>query len=547
MKASQLELKAAELEAKNSQQADAIKARNKTDAEAAVKAAVERGAVLPKDQKTQDALVARATEDPSFIDVIKAMQGNGAVIGGRITKSPNGSGVVVAAEAPRTIIRAFWDVLKRNTALPLNNRTYEEKGALAREASTIFAKDIEKNETLSGMTVDDIIKAADVTDVSVGVLAGTLVLQRALPLLQFEYPILGALTTDFSDAPGLYKQTETTRIVVKPAVQSYDTTTDSTGRPKGWSTVSPAQTVDVSVTLDEYIGVPIVFGVNTLSQTMRRLFEETAPQAIYAIGGYFVKKLAALFTAGNYNAYAGTSVAACTFVSGNASVTITSGDTTQMYPGQAVADSGNTNVPLNTYVASITDSTHFVMTQKAKASNTGVAITIGPGFDDSGAVLSVPNTYATYISSLNDFNMAALSQVAAAFDSSMVPFQDRGVLLNAQYYTRLTADGAFNTFFAAMRSPETITDRQLPKLAGLVPYNAPWFPTSSNRVGIAFHKAFAIAKTRLPQDFVSAVGAMVPGLLLALPAAPAFPPDPPVPVGTPPSDPQAKPSNAIAG
>ncbi len=245
----------------------------------------------------------------------------------------------VVAESSKAIIGAFHDCIKQNAAIRLSPETARRKGQLAREAAAIFAKDIEKNDVMAGMTVDEMIVAADVTDTSVGVLAGTLVLQRALPVLQFEYPVLSSVTTDFSDMPGLYKQTETTRIVVKPAVQTYDTTTDSTGRPKGWSTVSPAQTVDVSVTLNEYIGVPIVFGTDTLAKTMRALFEETAPQAIYALGGYFVKKLAALFTSAHYNAYAGTAVTAVTTVSGSASVTVTTGDTTQMYPGQAVLDS----------------------------------------------------------------------------------------------------------------------------------------------------------------------------------------------------------------
>ena len=81
-------------------------------------------------------------------------------------------------------------------------------------------------------------------------------------------------------APGLLNQTEVTRVVLKPAVQTYNTALDSGGRPSGWNTVSPAQTVDVPITLDEYVGVPIVFGNDILASTFRKLFNEITPQAL---------------------------------------------------------------------------------------------------------------------------------------------------------------------------------------------------------------------------------------------------------------------------
>ena len=62
-----------------------------------------------------------------------------------------------------------------------------------------------------------------------------------------------------------------------------------------------------------------------------------------------------------------------------------------------------------------------------------------------------------------------------------------------------------------MRNPEIITKGILPELQGFMPMKAPWFPTSGNRVGFAFHKSAAILKTRLPQDFTSAVNAVTPG------------------------------------
>lgn len=481
------------LKAKNAQLESDAKARSKADAEAAVKRATERGAIAAKDTKTQDALVAKATDDPAFLSVIDAMQGQPA-LSGRITPS----GVVVVAEAPTATLKAFSEILAKNAAIKLSHETHKDKGRLAREACALFAKDIENNPSLSDITIEEAIKAADVTDAQVGLLAGTLVLQRALPLLQYEYPILGAITSDFSDAPGLYGQTETTRIILKPAVQTYSTTPDSAGRPTGWSTVSPAQTVDVSVTLDAHVGVPIVFGVQTLAKTVRNLFGEVAPMALYALGGYAVDKLAALMTAANFNAYADVSEGGGETTDGSTAIVVTS--TAGMYPGQAISGTG---IPANTYVRSITSSTAAVITQAATATNTGLTFTLSGG--------KVPTTYATYVKALADFDVASIGEIKTAFDINEVPMQERFALLSSPYHTKLGNTPTLNSFFAAMQKPEIITKGILPEVQGFSPQNAPWFPSSSNRVGFAGHKASLLLKTRLPNDFTQAVGAMVPG------------------------------------
>lgn len=491
-KANALALENAEIKARADKADQQIAARNKSDATAAVKRAVERGAIAAKDTANQDALVAKATEDPGFIGVIDAMQG--ALTPGRLTTSH----VQVTSEAPNAKLKAYHAVVAKNAGIKLTGETAKAKGQLAREAAAIFAKDIENDSLLAGITIEEAIKAADATDAAVGLLAGTLVLQRALPLMQYEYPVLSAITSDYSDAPGLYGQTETTRILLKPAVQSYDTTVDSAGRPKGWSTVSAAQSVDVSVTLDEHVGVPIVFGVNTLSKTIRNLFAETAPMALYALGGYAVNKLTALMTATNFCAYAGPNTdASCATVSGSTTVTLTS--TAGCYPGQAISGTG---IPSGCHIASITDPTHAVLTIAATATATVTAT-----FNDS----KVPSLYSTYAKAAADFNMASLGQIKAAFDVMEVPMQDRFALLNATYHQRLAQDPTFNSFFAATRKPEVITDGILPKLQGFNPLEAPWFPTTNSRVGFAGHKAGLVLKSRLPQDFSSAVGAMVPG------------------------------------
>lgn len=493
LKVAQATLENEQLKAKNAAQAAALTARNKADAEAAVKRAVDRHAIAAKDTKTQEALVAKATEDPGFLGVIDAMQGQ--ALSGRMTPAGN---VTVTNESANSKIKAFAAVVCKNSEVRLTAETASTKGQLAREAAAIFARDIEKDDTLAGMSVDEAIKAADVTDAQIGLLSGTLVLQRALPLLQYEYPLLSAITSDYSDAPGLYGQTESTRIILKPAVQTRSTSRDSAGRPLGWNTVSPAQAVDVAITLDEHVGVPIVFGQDTLAKTVRDLFGEQAPMALYALGGYAVNKLTALMTAANFNAYAANSVGTGATTDGSTTITVAS--TASMYPGQQIAGTG---IPTNTYVASITNSTTAVLTQAATATNTGLTFTLGGG--------RVPTVYATFAQAIADFNMASLGKIKAAFNRNEVPTQGRFALLDSDYYARLAEDQNFNTFFAATRKPEVITDGALPKLQGFNPIEAPYFPTSSNRVGFAGHKASLLLKSRLPQDVTSAVGAMTPG------------------------------------
>jgi phage I-like protein len=435
LRAGKSEEELAALKAKNSEQAVAIKARNEADAKEHVKKAVERNAIAARDTKTQEALVARAAEDPGFLSIIDAMQGN-PLLGQRMTQTPvGGSKVEVGAIACKDAIKEYGRLQLLNAAIrdPKN----PEKGKLALRAARVFNTELKAREgEWMDLSLEEAIQAADYSDPAVtnnvGILSGTLVLQRILPLFQYEYPVLSRLATDFSDAPGLLNQTESTRIVSKPAVQTYNPAADASGRPKGWDTASPAVTTDVLVKLDEYVGVPIIFGNNILASTIRRLFDEQSSQALYALGGYFVNKATALMTSANFTAYA---------------------------------------------------------VQGAK----------------------VPNAYATYAKALADFSVADINKIKAEFNTNEVPTQDRGMLLDSQYYARLSEDPNLALFYAATKAPEIVGKGQLPELRGFMPMDAPYFPSDANRVGFAFHKAAIILKSRLPQDFTQAVGAMVPG------------------------------------
>lgn len=309
------------------------------------------------------------------------------------------------------------------------------------------------------------LQAGDYTSGTLGTLSGTLVLQRCLPNFAYDYPELLALYTDFSDTPGLYNQTETTRIVVQAAVQTYNPALTG-GYPSGFSANADGTgtTVDSSITLTDYIGVPIVIGNNVLASTTRRLFDEQAYLAVKGIAGYFTGMMTNLLTQQNYNAYA---TATANFASGG--------------------------------------------------------VTYGG---------SVPNPYPTYPVSSGTFALSDLDKISAAFSSLKIPKADRGILLNPTFYAKLRSDPRFYFLYAAaaksIASPsDYLSEPLLPRVSGFAPYEAPYLPTATpsqvttqlpnpvattaNVAGFAFHKASIMLKSRLPQDFTQAIGAMVPG------------------------------------
>lgn len=496
LKSHQTTLELEALKAKSGAQEAEIIAQRQANAKAAVSAAVERGAIAAKDAETIAQWEKDITADPSRAALLAKMQGSAALEAKRITSSGS---VTITAEAPNNIIRAFGAIVAKNAAIPLSHETAREKDRLANEAAALFAKDIAGNLTLTGMNIGDAIKAADYSDAvgGVGLLSGSLVMQKALATMAYEYPVLNQVTTDFSGEPGELNQTVNTRIILTPAVQTYSTTLGSDGRPAGWSIASPAQSVDVPITLDSYYGVPLVFGIGTLASTVRDLFGEQAPLALYALGGSIVSKLTALMTAANFNAYAGTSLTGGATTSGSKNITFDS--SAIVYPGQHISGTG---IPTNTFIASVTSATAAVLTQKATATNTGLTFTVGNS--------KVPTVYATYVKALADFNTACYGDIKAAFSTHEVPQRDRFCMLNSSYYGKLSQDPIFN-MFAAMKSPELITKGMLPEVQGFTSIEAPYFPTANYGVGFAGHKASLVLKTRLPQQLSQSFAASAPG------------------------------------
>lgn len=181
-----------------------------------------------------------------------------------------------------------------------------EKSVYARELEAVYRNDVSENVDILGMRVEEVFEALEAaTDAdTAGTLSGTLVLQRTLEFFRINYPMFRKIYTDFSDQPALLNQTLETRSIGTLAVQTYNNQVGADGRPIGWGTVSAPSSTDVQIVVDEHVGVPVVFGANTLSSTLRRLFDEMAPAMSYALAKYFVAKIYALFTPANYNAYA---------------------------------------------------------------------------------------------------------------------------------------------------------------------------------------------------------------------------------------------------
>ncbi len=289
----ELEIENAEVKAKSDSLEKQVKETNKRGAEAAIKAAIQRGAILPKDTKTQTELIARATSDPSFVSVIAAMQGKGEQLATRIT----GRTIIVQDEDPGMIFGA----MARITANSKKSRKPDEKLSCAREFAALYAQECSikasNRDRILAFPMDrleDAIIASDVTDSDLGTLSGTLVVQRTLELLRFEFPSLGMFTTDFTSEQASFGQTIMTRTVGIPPVVDYNTST-------GWATgIDAPVTTDVPITIDKHQGVPVAFNEQIMASTVRRLFDEQAPAQAYALAKAMVDDLYSNITDANF-------------------------------------------------------------------------------------------------------------------------------------------------------------------------------------------------------------------------------------------------------
>ncbi len=256
------QLETAETAERNAQLEAALLEQRKKDARAAVQAAVKRGVFAVKDEAMQAKWEKKCIEDPENIELLASMRGSPAL--------------------EPTKLRLSQVQIVRESSLAVLNAFAAERDPLKR---TVHYAEIKKRLAEG----DNMPLQATVT---AGTLSGTLVTQRTLELLKLQFPVLGRITTDFSDQPAVYNQAITTRIVSIPNVQTYNTST-------GWGD-SDFTTTDKSVTLNRHKGVPITFNAQILASTVRRLFDEIAPAQAYALAKDLVDALYAVIVAANF-------------------------------------------------------------------------------------------------------------------------------------------------------------------------------------------------------------------------------------------------------
>jgi hypothetical protein len=232
----------------------------------AIARAIERGAIEPKNE----ALKAKYAKigDVELIDAL-----------------PGKDTDALQARATKPVI----EVGKPGISESLKGfRGYREKCGLldqplaakeaAREAGAIYAREIRPVIEGDGMLP---LKATDtlVTDI---------VSQRVLDFLRYEFPLLRAISTNFSDEQLKIGQNVITRLVTPPDVVDYNTST-------GWPNSTTAA-ADISVPMTAQKAVQIMFQSNQLSGTNRRLFDEQAAPAAYSIKKDCVDLVLALIT-----------------------------------------------------------------------------------------------------------------------------------------------------------------------------------------------------------------------------------------------------------
>ena len=307
--------------AENKTFADQRKAKVEADATFAIECMKKTGEIPARDEDKAEEYRKMFTANPDSIPLVagRAIEAAKSPVvptnsfGTPTTRGMRG-GINVGADfagAIKSMALTCGKSADKDQSIAVKFEAAREIGAIyKREIAPLIAKGeyfpLEAADYSGGATSAD-------ASANLGILSGTLVAQRTLDLYKLQFPVLGAITTDFSDQPAQYKQTTSTRIIVVPAVLSYDSSADATGRPKGYTIVTPAQTVDAPITLDKHRAVDVVFDANTLASTTRNLFAEQAEANAYALGKDVVDSLYANITPANFGANAAFSVPVINF------------------------------------------------------------------------------------------------------------------------------------------------------------------------------------------------------------------------------------------
>jgi hypothetical protein len=297
IKAGELEMELSDIKSRNEELQGKVRKRQLDDARLAVRNAVKRGAIAARDLPKQKMWETRIAADPRDQEILDSIPGNIKDLGGAITSASNTWGnnarVTITNDDPMQI----FGELARVSSLSCRASQHDQRRQLSREFATIYAREFKgsnKDRMLSFPVseFESAIMGADVTDTNLKTLSGSLVTQRTLELLHFTFPSLTMFTTDFSDTAAQFNQTVITRTITVPNVTSYNTTT-------GWAD-STAVNTDVPVTINQHRGVNITFNEQILASTVRRLFDEFAPAAAYALSKDMVDSIYANITDANF-------------------------------------------------------------------------------------------------------------------------------------------------------------------------------------------------------------------------------------------------------
>ncbi|MCU0783367.1 MAG: hypothetical protein MUF81_04820 [Verrucomicrobia bacterium] len=118
---------------------------------------------------------------------------------------------------------------------------------------------------------------------SLGTVVSGIVTQRTLELMFTRWPILRAITTDFSDEPAKVNEVITTRTIGLPTVQNLG------------GTISNAAVGDVTVTLSLLKEAAFQFAATEWAGTTRNLVNEHAESMSVSLGRYLTDTLGALW------------------------------------------------------------------------------------------------------------------------------------------------------------------------------------------------------------------------------------------------------------
>ncbi len=231
-----------------------------------------------KAAKTEaDKAAAELAEIKATLAAIKA----GATAGGA------GPGIV-------QVIASVEDLVKGYAKLDPRRQAHERGVLYQKEIAPVIARMGSRQFSieLDGL-MPKLSGVAEITANTLGGLTGNLIAQMALSLLKYEFPMLRAVTTDFSNLSAFKGQTIKTRLKGALSASQYS------GGSSGY-TAAAATTTDVDVTIDHAPYCQVAFDANELASTNRDLFGEQSEVVQYAIALDIVNALYALIIAANF-------------------------------------------------------------------------------------------------------------------------------------------------------------------------------------------------------------------------------------------------------